>query len=151
MQELERALGGARVGAMRKAEIAVDDADEGKAGKVVALGDDLRADDDIEFARLDAADHLAHFGQAGDEIGRQQRQSRIREALRHFLCTRSMPGPQATSEPGAAHFGHFSGSDSEKPQWWQFSRFLKRCSTSQAVHCGHSRRWPHERQSVSGA
>ena len=140
MQELERAFAGARIGAMRKAEIAIDNADEREVRKVVTLGDDLRADDDIEFARFDALDHLAHFGQAGDEIGRQQRQSRIRESFGHFFCTRSMPGPQATRLSGAAHFGHFSGSDSENPQWWQFSRFLKRCSTSHAVHCGHSMR-----------
>jgi hypothetical protein len=35
---------------------------------------------------------------------------------------RSMPGPQATSESVSPHEGHFSGSGSENPQWWQFSR-----------------------------
>ena len=88
MQKLECALGGARIGAMRQAEIAVDDADEGEARKVVTLGDDLRADDDVEFARLDAADDLAHFGQARDEIGRQQCDARIGKALRDFFLRR---------------------------------------------------------------
>ena len=52
---------------------------------------------------------------------------------------------------GSPHFGHVSGSGSEKPQWWQFEPLRKRCSTSQAVHFGHSKRWPHFRHSVSGA
>ena len=41
---------------MGKAEIAVDDADEREVGEVVALGHDLRADDDVDLARLDLVD-----------------------------------------------------------------------------------------------
>ena len=53
---------------------------------------------------------------------------------------RSTPGPHGTSASTAPHLGQPSGWGSEKPQWWQASRPRKRCSTSQAVHCGHSMR-----------
>ena len=93
VQKLECAFGGARIGTVGKTQIAVDDADEGKAGEVVALGDDLRADDDVDVARLDAADHVAHFGQARDQVGRKQRDAGVRKAfsdfLRHALDTRA--------------------------------------------------------------
>ena len=49
MQQLEGALGGARV-AVAEAEIGVDNADQIELGKMVALGDELRADDDVEAA-----------------------------------------------------------------------------------------------------
>ena len=55
MQQLERALAGARVGALAEPEIAIDDADGGELREVVALGHHLRADDDVGLARLDAA------------------------------------------------------------------------------------------------
>ena len=45
---------GARVGALREAEVAVDHADRREIRKVVAFGDDLRADDDVGLALLDA-------------------------------------------------------------------------------------------------
>ena len=47
MQQLERAFGRARV-AVRQAEIGVDDADEIELREVVALGDELRPDHDVE-------------------------------------------------------------------------------------------------------
>ena len=46
-----------------------------------------------------------------------------------------------TMAPGSSHLGHASGVGSAKPQWWQLSCLRKRCSTSQAEHCGHSMRW----------
>jgi hypothetical protein len=49
MQQLEGALGRTGIG-VGEAEIAVDDADQIELGKMVALGDKLRADDDVELA-----------------------------------------------------------------------------------------------------
>ena len=49
MQQLKRALGRARI-AVAEAEIGVDDADQIELGEMMALGDELRADDDIEAA-----------------------------------------------------------------------------------------------------
>ena len=69
MQQLERPLAGARVGALCQPQIAIDDADGGEIGEMVSLGDDLRADDDVGFAALDLQDDLAHFGEAGNEVG----------------------------------------------------------------------------------
>ena len=45
-QELERALGRARIG-VGEADVGVDDADEGQQREVVPLGDELRADDEV--------------------------------------------------------------------------------------------------------
>jgi hypothetical protein len=47
MQELESALGGARI-PIRQAEVGIDNADEFKLGKMVTFGDKLRANDDVE-------------------------------------------------------------------------------------------------------
>ena len=46
LQQLEGALGRARI-AVGEADVGVDDADERQQRKVVALGDELRADDDV--------------------------------------------------------------------------------------------------------
>ena len=48
-QQLEGALGRPHV-AEGKAEIAVDHADQGQEREIVALGDKLRADDDVDLA-----------------------------------------------------------------------------------------------------
>ena len=45
-QELERALGRARIG-VGEADVGVDDADKGQMREVVPFGDELRADDEV--------------------------------------------------------------------------------------------------------
>ena len=52
MQQLERALGGARI-AGAETEIGIDHADEIEPRKMVPLGDKLRADDDVDAAFRD--------------------------------------------------------------------------------------------------
>src|SRR5437763_1559506 len=47
VQELERALGRARI-AVAQPEISVNDADQIELGKMVTLGDQLRADHDVD-------------------------------------------------------------------------------------------------------
>ena len=64
IEKLEGALGGARVG-VRKSEIGVDHADQRKARKVMALGHELGADDDVHLAVLDLAQGLAEIADAG--------------------------------------------------------------------------------------
>ena len=113
----------ARGSALAEPQIAVDDADGGELREVVALGHHLRADDDVGLAGLDGLDDLAHLGQRRHQVGGEQRQRAPRESARATSSAmRSTPGPQATSESGSPHLGHFSGSGSEKPQWWQLSR-----------------------------
>src|SRR5690606_14021118 len=82
--ELEGSLGRARV-RLPEAEIAINDADRGKVREMVALGDDLSADDDVGLPVLDCRDHLAHLGKAWDQVARKQRQPRRGEPLRHLL------------------------------------------------------------------
>ena len=54
---LEAALGGAQVAALQ-AEIGIDHADQGQVGEVIALGDQLGADDDVDLACLHRRDEL---------------------------------------------------------------------------------------------
>ena len=58
MQKLEGALAGARI-AVAEAEIGIDDADQIELGEMVALGDELGADDDVEAALGDVVEFLA--------------------------------------------------------------------------------------------
>ena len=83
-EQLEGALGRARIG-LREAEIAVDHADQSKTRKVMALGDELGADDDIDLALLDLAQGLAQIADARREIARQQHAARLGKALGDLL------------------------------------------------------------------
>ncbi len=67
-QELEGALRRARIG-VGEADVGVDHADEGQQRKVVALGHELRADDEIEFAAL----RRRRAGGAGSRSRRESR------------------------------------------------------------------------------
>jgi hypothetical protein len=69
MQELKRAFGGARV-AVGKAEIGIDDADEIELGEMMPLGDQLRADDDVEASRGHFVELFAQPLDGFDEIAR---------------------------------------------------------------------------------
>ena len=62
---LEAALGGAQVAALQ-AEVGVDHADQGEVGEMIALGDELGADDDVDLARLHRATNSAAL--PGDQI-----------------------------------------------------------------------------------
>ena len=65
LEQLERALGGARI-AGGEAHIGIDDPDEGQLRKVVSLGDKLGADDDVEGPVGDVLELAPQpFGAAG--------------------------------------------------------------------------------------
>ena len=106
MQQLERALGGARV-AVGEAEIGIDDADQIELREVMALGDELRADDDVEAPFGDVVEFLAHALDRLHEIARQHQDAASGKQLRHLSSSRSTPGPTATKLSVASHFGHF--------------------------------------------
>ena len=81
VQELKGALGRARV-AVGEAEIGIDDADEVEHREVMALGDKLRADNDVEAAGGDVGEFFAHALDRGDEIARQHQHARLRKQVR---------------------------------------------------------------------
>ena len=126
MQQLERALGRARI-AVGEAEIGVDDADQVELGEMVALGDELRADDDVEAALRDVVELLA---QPLDRCRRGRSRApgcaRPGNSSAASCSSRSTPGPTATKLSAAWHFGHAAGGGIAKPQWWQTSRRRKR-------------------------
>ena len=84
MQQLERALGGARV-AVAEAEIGIDDADQIELREMVPLGHQLRADDDVDAALRDLVELLAHPLDRSDEIARQHQDARVGKQRRRLL------------------------------------------------------------------
>ena len=65
--------------------LGVDHTDKGQSRKVVALGDELRADDDVDLAVLDLAQGLAQVADAWGEIARQKHAPRLGEECSDFF------------------------------------------------------------------
>ena len=84
MQQLEGALGGARI-AVGETEIGVDDADQVELREVMAFGDQLRADDDVEAALRHVVQFLAQALHRGDQIAGQHKEPRLRKQRAHFF------------------------------------------------------------------
>ena len=150
-QELEGALGGARIG-VGEADVGVDHADEGEQREVVALGDELRADDKVEFAlsrRRRAAGAESRFRPESRTTARASARRERGAPPPRPAARRRARRPRGCRRRGIP--GKSSAAARRWPQWWQTSAARKRCSTSQAAQLGHSKRWPQERQRVSGA
>ena len=77
---LEAALGRAQVAA-GEAEVGIDHADQGQVGEVIALGDQLGADDDVDRAGFHRADELGRAQRRPDGVGGDDRGARIGEQL----------------------------------------------------------------------
>ena len=84
MQQLERALGRARI-AVAQAEVGIDDADQIELREMMALGDELRADDDVEAALRDVVELRAQPLDRLDQIARQHQDARLRKQLGRLL------------------------------------------------------------------
>ena len=84
MQQLEGALGGARV-AVIQPEVGVDDTDKVELREVMAFRHQLRPDDDIEAALGDIVELLAQLLDRGDEIARQHQDAGLRKQRAHLL------------------------------------------------------------------
>ena len=126
MQKLEGALGGARI-AVAQAEIRIDHADQIEHREMMALGDQLGADDDVEQAFGDVGEFLAHALDGGDEIARQHQHARAAETARALLLRAARrPGRRRRRNFPRWHFGHAAGCGMAKPQWWQTSCLRKR-------------------------
>ena len=84
MQQLERALGRARI-AVRKSEIGVDNADQIELGEMMALGDELRADDDVETALRHVVQFLPQPLHGVDQVARQHQDAGAGKQLGRLL------------------------------------------------------------------
>jgi hypothetical protein len=73
-QDLEGSLRRTVIG-HRERGVGVDDADERHARQIVALGDHLRADEDVHFARAHALEHALRF-RAGRDVAIEPRHAR---------------------------------------------------------------------------
>src|SRR5258705_518408 len=108
MQELERALGRARV-AVAHAEVGVDDADQVELGEMMALGDKLRADDEIDAAFRDLVELLAHALAGRDQVARQHQDAGLREEGGRLLLDALDPRPAGREAVGRLAFGTGGG------------------------------------------
>src|SRR3546814_12292119 len=59
-----------------EAQIGVDHADQRQVGEMIAFGDELGADDDVDVARLHAVDDLGGLGGRPDRVRRDDRGDR---------------------------------------------------------------------------
>ncbi len=84
MQQLEGALAGARV-AVAEAQIGIDNADQIELGKMVALGHELRADDDVEATFGHVGEFLLQPLHRFDEIGRQHQDATAGKQFGRFV------------------------------------------------------------------
>src|SRR3546814_11697064 len=81
---LKGALGRAQVAAVEP-EVGIDDADEGEVGEMIALGDELRADDDIDQPALDIVDELGGFRGRPERVRSDDRDARPGKAQRDLV------------------------------------------------------------------
>ena len=99
-EQLERPLGGAEVG-QAEADVGRHDADQRHARKVVALGDHLRADEDVDLAVAEPREQRGERALAPDGVAIEPRDARAGTRARcTSASTRSVPKP-ACSRYGA--------------------------------------------------
>ena len=91
MQQLIGPLGGAQIAAGH-AEIGIDHADQGQQRKMVALGDDLRADQHVVAMRRHRLDQLGGGARPGQQVADHQRDPGRREPRRDLLPEPLDPG-----------------------------------------------------------
>src|SRR6185369_17684766 len=84
MQKLEGALRRTRI-AVAEAEVAVDDADQIELGEMMALGDELRADHNIEASLRHIVQLTAQPLDRLNEIARQHQDARLGKQLVRLL------------------------------------------------------------------
>ena len=148
---LEAALGGAQIAA-RQAEVGVDHPDQRQVGEMIALGDQLGADDDVDLAGLHRRDELGGARRRPDGVGGDDRGARFGKQRGDLVGDALDPGADGDQAVLLAAFGAGAcGGGMTWPQWWQARRCISRCSTIQAVQLGHWKRWPQWRHRVSGA
>src|SRR5438552_1557938 len=84
MQQLEGAFGGARI-ARPSAQIRIDDSGKRQLRKMIPLGDDLRADDDVDLARGKGADSRLSLNRAEERVAGSHRHARLGEGGAEFF------------------------------------------------------------------
>ena len=80
MQQLERPLAGARI-AVAETEVGIDDANQIEPREMMSLGDELRADDDVEPALRDVFQLLLQPLDRFHQIARQNEDAPVRKQI----------------------------------------------------------------------
>ncbi len=112
VEQLERALGGAQVAAA-EAEIGVDHAHQREVGEVVALGDDLGAEQDVDGVGLHRPDDRGRGLGVARGVAGHHREPRLRQQvvqlLGQALDARARGGEQADGTAARAVLGRRHG------------------------------------------
>ena len=103
---LEAALGGAQVAALQ-AKVGIDHADQRQVGEVIALGHQLRADDDVDLARLHRGDEFGGALRRPDGVAGDDRDARFGEQGRDLVGDALDPGTAGDERILVAAFGAF--------------------------------------------
>src|SRR5271166_5437825 len=77
-EQLERALGGAEVGKAERG-VGADDADQRYVCYVVTFGNHLCADQQVDFARVECAQHAFEIVASPDRVAVEPRDARLRK------------------------------------------------------------------------
>ena len=101
---LEAALRGAKVAALQ-AKVGIDHSDQGQVGEVIALGHQLGADDDVDFARLHRPDELGGAGRRPDGVAGDDRGAGVGEQLGDLVGDTFDPGAAGDQAVLLAAFG----------------------------------------------
>ena len=113
-QQRGEPLGGAEIGAVERV-VGAEHAHQRQPRKIVALGEHLRADEDVELAVLDA---LAHVGErilgCASCRGRRARPARAGKSARIVCSSRCVPKPSG-SRSTLPHSGHARGGALDVP------------------------------------
>ena len=107
-EQLEGAFGGAKIRAAQR-EIGGDHADQRDALEIVAFGDHLRADQNVDFAVRECAEHLLVFALGADRVAIEARDARLREIVRGDIRRRARRRRPRNTCTRAWHFGHCFG------------------------------------------
>jgi hypothetical protein len=108
VQQLECALGGAWI-AITKPEIGIDDPDQVEFGKMMALGNELSTDDEIEAPRSHVIELLPQSLDGLHEVAGEHQAAGLGKQLRGFLLESFDPWSNGRKAFGGMTIRAFSG------------------------------------------
>jgi hypothetical protein len=146
----EQALAGAVI-LREQRGVRVQDADQGQLLEVVALGDHLGADQDVDLAAVHGVEGRLRAALQARGIGVDAQDARLREhRLQAFLDALGAASERLQVDVAAGRAG-MARMRISRLQWWQRSRCSGRCSTMNEVQRVQSLIQPQASQQITGA
>ncbi len=142
---------GARKSLLNSDAVGIDRGDQADAAEVVALGDHLRADQDVDLAGVDGAELRLERALPARAVGVDAGDRAPRAAARRAAPRAARCRGRSARCRGCRTRGRRAAPASARPQWWQ--RSVRSClwKTRQALQCGQPLIQPHSPQCSTGA